>query len=95
MEGIIERLSNTRDLHLLDTLGKYPELSTGAHTLFNRQWINMALGIIVPVGLIFWIRVWRFSLRLYRDLKQIIKLNDKTSALITKIINQPETNEAS
>ena len=95
LEGIIERLSNTRDLHLLDTLGKYPELSTGAHTLFIRRWINITLGILLPVGIIFWVRVWRFSLRLYRDLKQIIRLNDKTTAFITKLLTQPETNEAS
>ena len=32
----------------------------------------MLVGLVVPVGLFFYIRVWRFGLRLNKDLRQII-----------------------
>ena len=37
--------------------------------------LNLLAGIIVPIGLFFYFRIWRFSIRLDKDLKNIIKTN--------------------
>lgn len=76
MELLIEELSNSKDGVLLEYLNKYPILSTKAHkSPFDNQWLNLLAGIIVPIGLFFYFRIWRFSIRLDKDLKNIIKIN--------------------
>lgn len=95
MEGMIERLSNSKDLYLLDTLNKYPELYINSHTAFSRRGANMAAGILFPVGLFFWFRAWRFRILLYRDLKNVIKINEQTKKYIQKILNTPNHKEKS
>ena len=76
MELLIEELSNSKDGVLLEYLNRYPILSTKAHkSPFDNQWLNLLAGIIVPIGLFFYFRIWRFSIRLDKDLKNIIKTN--------------------
>lgn len=86
-EGLIERLSNSRDLHLLNALSKYPEIYTNAHTAFHRRWLNVLSGIVFPVGIILWFRIWKYRIQLFRDLKDIEKCNAKTKIFIQKILN--------
>ena len=38
--------------------------------------MNVVAAIIVPVGLFLYLRMWRFRLRLMRDLKVIRQTND-------------------
>lgn len=74
MELLIEELSNSKDAILLEYLNKYPILSTKAHkSPFDSRWWNLLAGIVVLAGLFFYLRIWRFSLRLDKDLKNIIK----------------------
>ncbi|WP_455673879.1 LptF/LptG family permease [Phocaeicola sp.] len=74
MEYIIEELSNSKDGILLGYLNKYPILSTKAHkSPFDNRWLNLLAGVIVPIGIFFYFRIWRFGLRLNKDLKNIIK----------------------
>lgn len=76
MELLIEELSNSKDGILLGYLNKYPILSTKAHkSPFDNRWLNLLAGVIVPIGIFFYFRIWRFSLRLDKDLKNIIKNN--------------------
>ena len=76
LEGVIEDLSNTRDKVILNELNTYPILATHAHTRpFRRKWLNIITGLVVPAGIFFYIRMMRFRLRLYRDLKVITKAN--------------------
>ena len=78
LETVLEDLGNTRDRYILSYLNQYPVVSERAHTrLFNRQWLNAASAVLLPVGIVLYIRMCRFRLRLYRDLKQITRLNDK------------------
>ena len=46
-------------------------------TPFNGRRRNIAAGLLLPLGLLLWWRIWRFRLRLLRDLKQIIASNEK------------------
>lgn len=84
MERIIEELSNSKDGALLEQLNQYPILSTKAHkSPFDNRWLNLLAGILVPIGILFYFRIWRFSLRLDKDLKHILK----TSRSIQERIN--------
>ena len=78
IEELVEDLANTRDMHVLDTLNRVPFIYAHAHTTpFSRQWINYVFGVLFPLGLIIWVRAWRFRLRLARDLPQTIKCMTK------------------
>lgn len=82
IEAVIEDLSNTRDKMVLSELNNYPILAVKAHTRpFERRWLNTLSGILVPVGIFFYIRMWRFRLRLLKDLRIIRQAN-------TNIINR-------
>jgi len=72
MENVITDLSNSRDRKVIDLLNEYPIIMVKAHTRpFERKWMNVVSAIIIPVGVFFYFRMWRFRLRLQRDLKQI------------------------
>lgn len=74
MEHLIEELSNSKDGTLLNFMNKYPILSTKAHkSPFDNRWLNLPAGLIFPIGVFFYFRIWRFRLRLDKDLKNIIK----------------------
>lgn len=83
LEQVIEDLSNTKDKVILNELNNYPVMATHAHTRpFRRRWLNTITGIILPVGLFFYLRMCRFRLRLMRDLKTVKHTN---SAIINRI----------
>ena len=78
LEAVIEDLGNTRDKYILSHLSRYPVLAVKAHTRpFERRWLNVISAIIVPLGLFFYFRMWRFRLRLHKDLQDIDKNNKK------------------
>lgn len=87
MENLITILSNSRDAAILDALNKLPIVSTHAHTrpFHNYKW-NMVLGIIFPVGIFFYFRIWRYRLRLYKDIQQIKKYSAFIAERIEKNI---------
>ena len=66
---VIDDLSNTRDHHVLHHLNSIPVIATHAHTRpFRRRWLNALTGLVLPLGIFFYIRMIRFRLRLFRDL---------------------------
>ena len=78
LEATIEDLSNTRDKLILTELNNYPVLMTRAHTRpFSRKWMNIITGLLLPVGLFFYLRMWRFRLRLYKDLHDIRQASNR------------------
>ena len=78
LEATIEDLSNTRDKLILTELNNYPVLMTRAHTRpFSRKWMNVITGLLLPVGLFFYLRMWRFRLRLYKDLHDIRQASNR------------------
>ena len=89
LENIIEDLGNTRNKIIMGELNNYPILVTKAHTRpFERQWMNIIAGVFLPVGLFLYIRMWRFRLRLNRDLQVIKATNDSILAEIEMIIDK-------
>ena len=86
LETAIDDLGNTRDKTILNLLNEYPVMSVKAHTRpFNRQWLNTAAAILVPVGLVLYIRMWRFRLRLLKDLRVVVHNNNQIIAQIGKL----------
>ncbi len=72
LERIVEELSNSVDKVILYELNKIPILVSSAHTSpFARRWANAIAGLMLPVGIVLYFRIWRFRLRLFRDMKQI------------------------
>ena len=85
MEALIEELSNTKDAVLLNLMNNYPFLSVKAHkSLFDNRWLNLLFGIIVPAGLLLYLNIWRYRLRLEKDLRVIIKTNQSIIEQIEK-----------
>ena len=83
LEEVIADLSNTKDPVILQALNSYPIVATHAHTRpFRQKWLNIITGIILPLGLFFYLRMWRFRLRLMKDLRQIKQSNDTIIARI-------------
>ncbi len=82
MEHTIEDLTNTKDRMILTLLNKYPIVSVKSHTRpFEKQWLNVVAGLLIPINVFIYIRMWFFRLRLLRDLKTIKETN-------TEIINR-------
>ena len=78
METMISDLSNSRDRMVINLINEYPMIMVKAHTRpFERKWMNIVAAVIVPVGLFFYFRMWRFRLRLMRDLVQIEDVSGK------------------
>lgn len=90
METLVSTLSNSKDAILLDTLNKIPVISVHAHTrpFHDYRW-NMVLGTVFPVGAFFYFRIWRYRLRLYKDIRQI----QKCSSLLVNRISKITSNE--
>lgn len=88
LEKVIDDLTNTLDKVLLNELNSYPVLAVKAHTRpFEHKWLNIISAIVIPLGLFFYLRMWRFRIRLLRDLKQIVQTNDAVTGQITKIVH--------
>ena len=86
LEAVIEDLGNTRNKLIMTVLNRYPILAVKAHTRpFDRRWLNILAGLILPAGIFFYFRMWRFRLRLYRDLRAITACNDVLIAEIERM----------
>lgn len=76
LEAAIADMGNTRDKVIITALGKYPVIVTKAHTRpFEKKWLNMLVAFIVPLALFFYVRMWLFRVRLYKDIKNIYQTN--------------------
>ena len=91
LETAIDDLSYSRDRIILGELNRYPILMERAHTRpFSKKWMNIVAGLILPVGLFFYLRMWRFRLRLYKDL---ITIRQTTERLIPRIVEYAHLDE--
>ncbi|MDY3788634.1 LptF/LptG family permease [Bacteroides fluxus] len=83
MEGLIEEMSNTKSIPLLMALNNYPVIAVYAHVRpFHNYWLNLLCGVVFPVGLFFYFRIWAFRIRLNKDMERIIKTNEEVIKII-------------
>lgn len=89
LEMVIEDLSNSRDRTIVNHLSAYPIMSVKAHTRpFERRWLNIVSAVIAPFGLVLYLRMWRYRLRLWRDLRTVKAENDIIIGRIKALANQ-------
>ena len=88
LEETIEDLGYTRDRLILTELNHYPILATHAHTRpFRKKWMNVVTGLLLPVGIFFYIRMMSFRLRLYKDLRTIRHTSEKVIPRAKELAN--------
>ncbi len=86
LEALVEEMSNTKSATLIGALNNYPVISVSAHVRpFHIYWLNLAAGVIFPIGLFFYFRIWTFRVRLAKDMERIIKNNEQIQFIIQKI----------
>ena len=86
LETAIEDLGYSRDKIILAELNNYPIIAVRAHTRpFRKKWLNVVTGLLLPIGAFFYIRMIRFRLRLYKDLRVIRHTSDKIISRIQEL----------
>lgn len=86
MEALIDEMSNTRSMSLLTALNNYPVIPVHAHVRpFHNYWLNLACGVVFPVGLFFYFRIWAFRIRLSKDMERVIKTNEDVVYIIKNL----------
>lgn len=76
LEALIEELHNSRDNSILMYINMYPILEPDAHTRpFHSARLNVCAGLFFLLGLFFWLRIWRYRMRLWNDMNSIQKIN--------------------
>ena len=86
LEDAIEDLGNTNDKQIISYLNEYPVVATHAHTRpFRRRWMNIVTGLVLPLGLFFYFRMWRFRLRLHKDLSKVMETSQLIVERIAKV----------
>ena len=88
LEETIEDLGYTKDRLILTELNHYPVLATHAHTRpFRKKWLNVATGLVLPVGIFFYFRMLRFRLRLRKDLRTIRHTSERVIPRAKELAN--------
>ena len=83
LERIVAELHNSSQYKIVSTLNQLPILVPDAHTRpFRKRRLNMIVGILLPVGLFFYLRIWRYRIRLHRDLSGIQRQSGVLNELI-------------
>ena len=77
LEELIKVLHNSKSNVIIGLLNMLPYIIPDAHTRpFRNAKHNKWAGIILPVGLFFWLRIWRFQLRLSIDLDNLQEVGE-------------------
>lgn len=85
LESLIDKLSNSKSSEILNRLNHYPLLSVHAHkSPFKDRRLNFITGLFIPLGLIFYFRIWIFRIRLKKDLFLIIETSREIQDIIKK-----------
>lgn len=75
LEALIDELHNSRDNVIIGLLNEFPVVEPDAHTRpFTSARANRIAGVLLPVGLFIWLRIWRYRFRLRHDMDSIRKL---------------------
>ncbi|WP_276866473.1 LptF/LptG family permease [Bacteroides heparinolyticus] len=89
LETLIDEMSNTKSITLLTELNNYPIIPVHAHVRpFRSYWLSLLCGVLFPIGLFFYFRIWIFRIRLNKDMERIIKTNEEVIAIIEKRENR-------
>lgn len=83
VESLVEDLGNATSPRVIGALNELPLIyDSGTRSPFKCRRINWMLGVIFPLGLLVWLRVWRMRFRLARDLRQLKRALDFTESAV-------------
>ena len=83
LNHIAEQLGNSRSQEILNKVNSYPVVPLNAHAApFPYKWLNVAAGVVLPVGVLLYARAIFFRHRLKGDLKRIVKTNKEIQNII-------------
>ncbi|MBR1889027.1 MAG: LptF/LptG family permease [Alloprevotella sp.] len=84
-EEIVEELSNSLNYQVVHQLNQMPILYVNpTERPFTSARYNQLCGLFFPVGVILWLRMWRFRIRLKKDLSKM----DKTLSELAKLLDE-------
>ena len=91
LEAVIDDLGNSRNRYIVNHLSAYPIMSVKAHTRpFERRWLNIIAAVVVPLGVVLYMRMWRYRLRLWRDLRVVKTENELIIRKIDEILSRKQ-----
>ena len=91
VEALVEDLNNSTSPQILSVLGDMPVLyESGTRSPFAYRRVNWVLAVLFPLGLVVWLRVWRFRFRLARDLRQLRKALNRLDEAFAEIFPDAE-----
>ncbi|MBP5322291.1 MAG: LptF/LptG family permease [Bacteroidaceae bacterium] len=86
VEEIVNELGNSRDVMVLDHINQYPLFSDTDHlTPIRKKWMNIAAGILIPIGGLLWLRAEFFR---RRRLKNMLKIEEVSGLLQQDFVNR-------
>lgn len=98
LDLLLEELSNTQNPKILTYMNLYPDFFIFEHLSPARHYhgINIALGLLFPIGILIAWRVWKFRIILYKDMIAIATTNstireelEKEASLVESQLNNP------
>lgn len=84
LEQLIEEMGNSKNRKVIQLLNNFPVMMTDElRSPFSKRWLNILSVIILPIGIIIYLRVCKFHGQIARDLKKI-RENSRTLMEIMK-----------
>ncbi len=86
LESVVTELHNSHDRGIIKLLNDMPILwpETFARPI-RSTWMNRIIGLLLPIGLLFWLRMWQYRLRMKRDLNAVVSTGNKIKDRISKL----------
>lgn len=86
LEDIVAELANSRSSAVLDSVNNLPVIQPQAHCRpFAHKTLNKTAGIIFPIGFVLFFRIWRYRIRLERDLAGIRSTANRLQQIIAQL----------
>lgn len=86
LEDIVAELANSRSSAVLDSVNNLPVIQPQAHCRpFAHKTLNKTAGIILPIGFVLFFRIWRYRIRLERDLAGIRSTANRLQQIIAQL----------
>ena len=83
VERLVEVLANSHDRVMLDLLNGFPVMPVyGIGQPFGNRTANAVIGVIFPVGLVFWLRAWLFSIKITRQVSDVARISGQMKCYI-------------
>ncbi|MBR4842603.1 MAG: LptF/LptG family permease [Bacteroidaceae bacterium] len=78
LEELVADLGNSRDRVVLDILNGFPIIPVhGIKSPFGKEWANRMVGIVFPLGLLFYLRAWLFTRKIKRQMAEVTKAAER------------------